>query len=147
MSAPDALKCADLRGLSPEHLQVVTLRIARNSWSEIAAKLRVDVSTIRRWRAEYPDIDRVIAEECADQLGLACEILGTATKSAMIRLQRIVESPASEDSDAIAAAKVLADLAKKPPPEVPGERPRARVVDVEPERDLKAELRRRLARG
>lgn len=64
----NALKCTETHDLDARHARVVALRVLGKNWKGIAAELGVDVSTVYRWRDEYPEIDRLIAEESNDYL-------------------------------------------------------------------------------
>jgi transposase-like protein len=110
----NATICTDLQPLLPEHLQLIALRVQRHSWTKCAAHLGVDRATVYRWRQEFPEIDRRVAEECADQLELAKETLPSAVHAAVRRMHLIVENAASENRDAIQAAKLLIETVAKP---------------------------------
>jgi transposase-like protein len=150
--APNAAIRGDLRHLKPEHLQLISLRLAGHSWTKCALHLGVDRETVRRWRIEFPEIERQLSEESEYALVLAREDLPGAVQDAVRRCRRIVNDPTAQHSDAIAASKLLTDIVtrqagkddpKEPPP---NDRARARVaIDATP-RELRAELRQRLGR-
>jgi transposase-like protein len=105
--------CGDTGRLQPLQVQLIALRMQGHSWTKCAAHLGISRETVRRWRHEFPEIEAQLREENEYHLVLARERLPAAVDAAVERLRLIVQNVASEDKDAVAAAKLLFDTVTK----------------------------------
>ncbi len=110
----DSTAPKNYKAITPEHVRVIKLRLRGKRWSQIAEELGVSAWTIWSWRQQNPEIDRIVASECADALEAGQQGLSTLVPVAAEALRQEMETPDRDVGKVrVSAAKAVLEMFKR----------------------------------